>query len=270
MKQAITTALLLAGAASLANAQASVITFEATVVEISDSAGHFDSILVGDSATGSFTLDFTAPNNSGDNDFPLGSFDALGLEVSVNGMDFVGLSGDDAPYSGEAILGDNILRGSLPDDADIDDIEAALVDWLNLEFALSDISENLWAGIQADFEGASYWFEGIETIPNPSTMGLENLISAEVVIEFLSWDEGYSRMRIEMNSLSSELGTIATIGCQSYRFAAPVAQFDFFDISGFLQSYQASEATADLNGDGSLDFFDISEFITQARGGCSN
>lgn len=270
MKHAITAGLLLASAAGLANAQASVVTFEATVVEISDSGGYFDSILVGDSATGSFTLDFTAPNNNGDDGYPLGYFDALGLEVSVNGMDFVGLSGDDAPYPGEALLADNVLRDTLPDDADIEDVEAALVDWLNLEFAMSGISEDLFAGIHADFEGARYWFEGIETIPNPSTMGLENLSSAEVVIEFFTWDEGFSRMKVVMNSLSSELGTIATIGCRSTQYAAPIAQFNFFDVSSFISAYSSQDIDADMNGDGALNFFDISDFINEVQSACSN
>ena len=43
---------------------------------------------------------------------------------------------------------------------------------------------------------------------------------------------------------------------------------DFFDISAFLGAFSSGHPSADLNGDGSFDFFDISAFLTEFGQGC--
>lgn len=43
---------------------------------------------------------------------------------------------------------------------------------------------------------------------------------------------------------------------------------DFFDISAFLTLFNASNPVADWNGDGSFDFFDISGYLTSFNSGC--
>jgi hypothetical protein len=43
---------------------------------------------------------------------------------------------------------------------------------------------------------------------------------------------------------------------------------DFFDVSAFLNAYNASDPIADLTGDGVLNFFDVSAFLNAFSGGC--
>lgn len=43
---------------------------------------------------------------------------------------------------------------------------------------------------------------------------------------------------------------------------------NFFDVSEFLSSFQMQEPSADINGDGSHDFFDVSIFIADFFAGC--
>jgi len=43
---------------------------------------------------------------------------------------------------------------------------------------------------------------------------------------------------------------------------------DFFDVSAFLTAYTALDPVADFNGDGSFDFFDVSAFLTAYNAGC--
>ena len=43
---------------------------------------------------------------------------------------------------------------------------------------------------------------------------------------------------------------------------------DFFDVSAFLGLFSAGDMAADLNGDGSLDFFDVSAFLGAYSAGC--
>ena len=43
---------------------------------------------------------------------------------------------------------------------------------------------------------------------------------------------------------------------------------NFFDVSAFLNAYNANELSADLTGDGMLNFFDVSEFLNAFTAGC--
>ena len=43
---------------------------------------------------------------------------------------------------------------------------------------------------------------------------------------------------------------------------------DFFDVSAFLTAYNAMDPVADFNGDGSYDFFDVSAFLSAYNAGC--
>ena len=43
---------------------------------------------------------------------------------------------------------------------------------------------------------------------------------------------------------------------------------DFFDVSAFLGLYQSQDSAADLNGDGVHDFFDVSAFLSAYNAGC--
>lgn len=45
-------------------------------------------------------------------------------------------------------------------------------------------------------------------------------------------------------------------------------ELDFFDISAFLEAYQAQNPVADFAPDGLFDFFDISAFLAQYQTGC--
>lgn len=43
---------------------------------------------------------------------------------------------------------------------------------------------------------------------------------------------------------------------------------NFFDVSAFLVAYQGNEASADINADGLLNFFDVSAFLVAYQAGC--
>lgn len=45
-------------------------------------------------------------------------------------------------------------------------------------------------------------------------------------------------------------------------------QLDFFDVSAFLTAFNAQDSVADFNNDGDWDFFDISAFLTAYSAGC--
>ena len=45
-------------------------------------------------------------------------------------------------------------------------------------------------------------------------------------------------------------------------------ELDFFDVSAFLSAYNAMNPTADFTGDGQFDFFDVSAFLNSFNAGC--
>jgi hypothetical protein len=45
-------------------------------------------------------------------------------------------------------------------------------------------------------------------------------------------------------------------------------ELDFFDVSRFLSAYSMGDQSADFTGDGSINFFDVSAFLTAYNAGC--
>jgi hypothetical protein len=60
---------------------------------------------------------------------------------------------------------------------------------------------------------------------------------------------------------------VADAGCGVADFNGDGA-LNFFDVSAFLVAYQGNEATADINADGLLNFFDVSAFLVAYQAGC--
>jgi len=60
----------------------------------------------------------------------------------------------------------------------------------------------------------------------------------------------------------------AAAGCSIADLAEPFGELNFFDVSAFLNGFNAGDATADLNADGELNFFDVSQFLNVFNAGC--
>ncbi|MCR9076899.1 MAG: VCBS repeat-containing protein, partial [bacterium] len=45
-------------------------------------------------------------------------------------------------------------------------------------------------------------------------------------------------------------------------------ELNFFDVSAFLVAFNGGDLGVDFNGDGALDFFDVSAFLTEYNAGC--
>jgi len=45
-------------------------------------------------------------------------------------------------------------------------------------------------------------------------------------------------------------------------------QLNFFDVSAFLSAFSAGDPAADFTGDGQFNFFDVSDFLSQFSAGC--
>lgn len=56
--------------------------------------------------------------------------------------------------------------------------------------------------------------------------------------------------------------------CSTADLAGPFGQLDFFDVSAFLNAFNAQDPVADFNSDGAWDFFDVSAFLGLFNAGC--
>jgi len=56
--------------------------------------------------------------------------------------------------------------------------------------------------------------------------------------------------------------------CSAADLASPFNALDLSDLQAFLNAYAGAENSADVNGDGVLDFFDLSRFLNVLAGGC--
>ncbi len=64
---------------------------------------------------------------------------------------------------------------------------------------------------------------------------------------------------------------ILGVSCSSDTCPADIngdGALDFFDVSAFLSAYNAQDPAADFNGDGMFSFFDVSAFLNAFNAGC--
>lgn len=258
----IALAATIAAFGSAATAQQANFSFVGEVVSLEDPLGVFASASVGEEATGIFAFNATGASFA---DLPgsLSAFFGLSLSASVGNESYI--SPDAEPI---LVLVTNDFR-PIQNSTDSDQ----LVDGLSLGSALEAPEDTTSGSISAFFEGETNWFQGT-SLPDPTTFGMGNVTRAEVVIEFQLTTGGTTTMSsatIRINSVSNDSGTIATIGCRAFQFAAPVATPDFFDVTAFISSFSANEPAADLaEPAGVLNFADITAFLAQYNSGCSN
>lgn len=132
-----------------------------------------------------------------------------------------------------------------------------------------------------------YWDDTDYTIPagatNAEVRVYFQLVSKEY-IEFLR-DENDQTGVDPMNPSTGEIAydqwvlhgmsPIVEMDFMSYEFTGGCpadfngdGEVDFFDISAFLTAFSSSDPSADITGDAQWDFFDISAFLSQYAAGC--
>ncbi|MCA9276995.1 MAG: hypothetical protein KDA29_13310 [Phycisphaerales bacterium] len=115
-------------------------------------------------------------------------------------------------------------------------------------------------------EGAIAGLPGTQLaqLPTTQTWGtvIPSSLPADVSVEFNS-------ERVELTILPGEVIDLTnrTSPCNLADFTGD-GQLNFFDVSAFLTAYQAEDAQADLNNDTQFNFFDVSVFLSAYSIGC--
>lgn len=73
---------------------------------------------------------------------------------------------------------------------------------------------------------------------------------------------------VEDSGNTNVLTETVTLGTSCVADFTGDGQLDFFDVSAFLSAYTAQDPSADLNGDSVFNFFDVSAFLSAYNAGC--
>ena len=93
--------------------------------------------------------------------------------------------------------------------------------------------------------------------------------SSQVRIRFLAGDTGDgSVVEAAVDAVNIELVSCENTGNPCPADMTGDGALDFFDVSAFLTAFGASDPSADFTSDGSFDFFDVSAFLTAFGAGC--
>ncbi|MHA7813899.1 MAG: zinc metalloprotease [Phycisphaerales bacterium] len=81
--------------------------------------------------------------------------------------------------------------------------------------------------------------------------------------------EQANRMRCSLINYRPSLYSVAgPSGCSDADLAEPYGALNFFDVSAYLAAFNAQDAAADFDNNGSFDFFDVSLFLGLYNVGC--
>lgn len=152
-------------------------------------------------------------------------------------------------------------------------------------------------GVDFALGGAQAWVVVSSSPPVGGVVAQDELVGP-IDLNGMGNGDGYGTMFYSMNDVSLDgqtlymqwlvadpnaVGGFARSGvaevtpfCSMIASCAMVCQADlngdgvlnFFDVSAFLSAFNASDLAADFNGDGSLNFFDVSAFLSAFADGC--
>lgn len=273
------------GLAAPANAQSGLATFgfEARVVEINDAAGLFTDAALGDRVSGNFAFDASsAPQFDGDllagtplpfSYFLLDSFSANFSATTLTTEGGVVLVFNDIDLDLEGTGDDN------------DDPEDTLV----VGGSFSQPTEGTTSGsLEAYFLGSSSWFDTLSSLPDPASLGLENLTRAEVIIEFQRVGSGtpdlngdgeitpaeieaflaglgepvISTARLQFDLIVRGGDPIVEIGCRA-DVATPFEALDINDVLRYADQFARGLPNADIAAPYGVS--DINDVLTYAQ-----
>lgn len=116
-------------------------------------------------------------------------------------------------------------------------------------------------------------FTTVETVPTSSGWNTVEFrvsdhapITSQMVFRFTSQDTPNDSITESGVDAFRVFDVVCSSGCQADINGD--GNLDFFDVSGFINAYNAQDAVADINGDGVFNFFDVSEFIALYSAGC--
>lgn len=197
-----------------------------------------------------------------------------------------GAPGSDADGSGICWITDNDSLNSCNSDIDngtttltspiysIPDGGEFTFDYWYSDIPTGEVNGDQWM-VEASSDGGSTWTAVRTSTSVSSSWRTDTIVVGQEI-------EASSMMRFRFSA--DDIGTqnVIEAGLDNIRITQFVCEdgnecqadlsgdgaLDFFDVSAFLSAFGNNEAIADFTGDGTLDFFDVSAFITAFNIGC--
>ena len=196
------------------------------------------------------------------------AFEFFGSSVAISGTTaIVGALRIDAagPYAGSAYLFDTVTGNQI---TKLTGPDAAAADFFGISLAISDTMAIVGASVPS--RGSAYIFD--------TTTGLQlfKLTASDGVPgDILGTSVGISGGAAIVGASRNDDGAGFRSG-SAYIFNLETCTADlsgdgmlnFFDVSAFLSAYSGGDLLADFNGDGVLNFFDVSAFLNAFNAGC--
>lgn len=200
-------------------------------------------------------------------------------DYSANGT-MAWVTGQGSPGGG---LGDNDVDGGttslVSQQIDLSSTESATISYARWYSNSTGASPNadVFTVLVSDDDGQNY--EVVETV-GPSGAGTSggwietsfNVsdfvdLTSTVRVKFVASDLG------DGSIVEAGIDDVRVLGVSCLDNSCPAdlsgdGVLDFFDVSAFLNAYNAQDPVADFTGDGVLDFFDVSAFLNAYNAGC--
>jgi hypothetical protein len=153
----------------------------------------------------------------------------------------------------------------------VSDVSVRFQKWLGIEISMFD-----HASVQVSNNGVNWttiWDHFDENQYPTSWEQIEYDISAiaddQIAVQ-VRWVMGTTDSSIAFSGWNIDdiefIGTVQVVSCPA-DFTGD-AELNFFDVSAFLNAFNASEPAADFTNDGQFNFFDVSAFLSAFSAGC--
>ncbi|MEZ6164041.1 MAG: GC-type dockerin domain-anchored protein [Phycisphaerales bacterium] len=125
---------------------------------------------------------------------------------------------------------------------------------------------SLWVHGEYAYLNVSYERLGIFDVSDPYAPQFEGMIPSIGSWFTVAYDDGVMMMVSEYQTFAVDLSEDCNPGCAADLNGDGV--LDFFDVTLFLQAYLDADPSVDFDGDGSLTFYDVSRFLVAYGQGC--
>jgi hypothetical protein len=210
-----------------------------------------------------------------------------GVPVSCNRGD----PGSDFDGSGKAYLTDNSTNGG-DCNSDVDGgstiltspimdasngaVSISYARWYDNSFG-ADPGNDVFV-VQVSDDGGSSWVN-LETVGPTGPEASGGWVTKQFSLDSIPGFVPSNQFRIRFNASDLADGSVIEAGIDAVQLLSfdcnPCVadlngdgELNFFDVSAFLSAFGAGDLSVDLNGDGSLDFFDVSAFLSAFSAGC--
>ena len=125
---------------------------------------------------------------------------------------------------------------------------------------------SLWVHGEYAYLNVSYERLGVLDVSDPYAPQFEGMIPSIGSWFTVAYDDGLMMMVSEYQTFAVDLSEDCNPGCAADLNGDGV--LDFFDVTLFLQAYLDADPSVDFDGDGSLTFYDVSRFLVAYGQGC--